>query len=757
MKQKAISILAISVFFVHLSTSAFSNSRQGVERQIQTGDFPFRNVSLPWEDRVNDLVNRLTLEEIQDQMAHGGAGGPAKAIERLGVGQYQWATECLRGDVAPNATTAFPQPIGLAAAFSPDLIFRLAEAIAVEVRGRHNDYVKQGNFGVHTGASCFAPVINIMRDSRWGRNQETYGEDPLLSGVYAANYIKGLQGNDTRYVRASGGCKHFDVYAGPENIPENRFSFNAQVTDRDWRTTFLPAFRMCVEAGTYNLMCSYNRVNGVPACASRELLTDILRTEWGFKGYVVSDGGALDFIISDHHYFNNPVETAVACINAGCNLELGASGPLDQPVFMSILEAIKQNLLKETKLREMVAPLFYTRMRLGEFDPPEMNPYSKLSTTDVLTPEHKALAVEAAMKSFVLLKNNGVLPLKQVGTIGVVGPMADSADQLFGDYNPVPPPGDVTTPLAGLAAMATKTQYASGCNDTNCNVYNSSVVLKAISGTDINFVVLGTGQAVEREGHDRPDIELAGKQKNLFLDVISNTPSHVPVVLLVFSAGPVNISFADQDPRVSAIMECFFPAQATGEALRHVLLNDVKGAVPAGRLPYTWPLLATQLPPMVDYSMQGRTYRYFAGEPLYPFGYGLSYTTFAYPEMSHQGWIHAGDTLKGYFVLRNMGHIEADEVAQVYISWRNYTTPSPRLQLAWFNRITVPVGGKGITVDFEIDPKTMAVWHSDGWYIEAGIIDVYVGGQQPRQNRKVPSNELVSLFEISGAKYLGQY
>ncbi|XP_070191074.1 uncharacterized protein [Littorina saxatilis] len=676
--------------------------KKHTKRAVTMVNFPFRNVSLPWEDRVADLVNRLTLEEIQDQMAKGRSGGnkgPAKAIARLGIGQYQWSTECLRGSSAPGAHgTSYPQALGLAAAFSPDLIFKVAEATGVEVRGHHKFFVEQNNYEEHTGLSCFSPVINIMRDPRWGRNQEgqlqsleTYGEDPYLSGEYAAAFVQGLQGNHSRYVRASAGCKHFDAYAGPENIPVSRFLFDARVSERDWRTTFLPAFRRCVEAGTYSLMCSYNKINGVPACADETLLTDILRTEWGFRGYVVSDGGALD-IINGRHVFNTTTDTVAACVNAGCNLELPGDSDFG-PVYLYMLEAIKQNKLTEAKVREMVKPLFYTRMRLGEFDPPEMNPYSKLSLADVETAEHRALTLEAAMQTFVLLKNNGVLPLHKTGTIGVVGPMANNEQQLLGTYSAVPTWKYMISPLEGLTPLASKVQYASGCDDTVCKTYNSSAVRRAVSGTYINFVVLGTGQAVEAEGQDRPDTELPGHQKTLLQDVISNTPSDTPIVLLLFNAGPVNISFADQDPRVSAIMECFFPAQATGDALRHVLLNDVRGAVPAGRLPFTWPLLASQIPPMVNYSMKGRTYRYFEGDPLYPFGYGLSYTTFEYTASVHTTTVRAGQPLTGSFWIRNTGTFEADEVTQVYIAWHNNTVPVPKLQLAWFKRYTVPTGG----------------------------------------------------------------
>ncbi|KAK7108561.1 hypothetical protein V1264_016284 [Littorina saxatilis] len=742
----------IAFFFVVLAVASSLTSDGDVN------DYPFRNVSLPWDVRVEDIVKRLTLEEMQGQMANGGGrngvGGPAPAIPRLGIKPYEWATECLRGDVGANAT-AFPQALGLAAAFSPELIFGVAEATGVEVRGIHNDLTKQNKYAFHAGASCFSPVINIMRDSRWGRNQETYGEDPYLTGVYARAFIQGLQGNDTRYVRASGGCKHFDVHGGPENIPVSRASFNAEVSERDWRMTHLPAFRSCVQAGTYNLMCSYNSINGIPSCTNKKLLTDIARGEWGFKGYVVSDGSAIEHIINDHHYYNNTVDTTAGCVNAGCNLELNNHG---NTTFLSLVQAVKEGKLSEVVVRERVRPLFYTRMRLGEFDPPEMNPYSKLSSADANTPVHHDLAIEAAMKSFVLLKNNGILPLKKssFGTVGFVGPFADNPKQLMGDYSARVPADQVTTPLKGLRSLAVTAQFASGCDDTHCKNYDTQSVTKAISNTNINFVFLGTGQAVEMEGNDRPDTELPGQQRQLLLDVIEKTPAGTPIVLVLFNAGPVNISFADQDSRVSAIMECFFPATATGDALRHILLNDVKGAVPAGRLPFTWPMLASQLPPMVNYSMQGRTYRYFEGEPLYPFGYGLSYTTFEYSNVEHANSITAGQSVSGSISVVNKGSLDAEEVFQVYIRWRDASLPAPKMQLGWFQRVTVGAG-QHIRLSFEVEAKTMALWVDGGWQVKPGIMDIFFGGQQPNQQRTVPSNVITSSFTITGTKFLGQY
>lgn len=733
----------------HSFVQKFSIQSQRVSSQ--PNDYPFRNVSLSWAERVKDLVSRLTLEHVQAQMGRGGAGthgGPAPAIPSLGIDPYQWNTECLRGDgLAPGrGATAYPQAIGLAAAFHPNLIFRVAEAAGVEVRGKHNDFVKQGVYDDHTGLSCFSPVINIMRDPRWGRNQETYGEDPFLTAVYAENYVRGLQGNNSRYIRANAGCKHFDAYAGPENVPTSRLSFDAQLTERDWRMTFLPAFRSCVKAGTYSLMCSYNSINGIPACAHKQLLTDILRTQWNFTGYVVSDEGAIELIITDHKYLNNSVDTVAACVNAGCNLEL--SPDLQTPVYVSLLEAIKQGKLTEETVRERVTPLFYTRMRLGEFDPPEMNPYSTLSNSDVETPAHEELAIEAAMKSFVLLKNNGILPLKQsFHTIGVVGPFANNTKEIMGDYSPNPSPGMVRTALWGLQNMGYGVQFAPGCANsiTNCIILDEAAVQKAVFGTDVNFVLVGTGNSIESEGTDRNDLGFPGLQKQLVLDVLEYAPK-TPLILVLFSAGPLNVSFADADDRVAAIIQCFFPAQALGPALSNVL----RKYSPAGRSPYTWPMWDSQLRPMVNYSMEGRTYRYFDGEPLYPFGYGLSYTRFAYRGLSVPSQVVAGSDLVGQVTVSNLGDMDSDEVVQVYISWVDKSLPAPQRQLAWFDRVFIP-SGSSVNLTFTVAARSMALWLDDGWNISGGAMMVYVGGQQPDQKKRVSSDVLHQLFVIKGS------
>ncbi|XP_064618402.1 uncharacterized protein LOC135482379 [Liolophura sinensis] len=723
-------------------------------------DAPFRNTKLSWEERVEDLVKRLTPQEIADQMLHGGTDA-SPAITRLGIPRYSWDTECLRGDAFAGEATGFPQAIGLAAAWNPRLIREVAEAISVEVHAKYNDYVKRNQYGMYKGISCFSPVINIMKHPLWGRNQETYGEDPYLSGVYAQNYIWGLQGNHSRYIRTNAGCKHFAVHAGPEDNPVSRFGFDAKVSERDLHVTFLPQFRMCVQAGTYSIMCSYNRINGVPACANKKLLTDILRKKWGFQGYVISDQEALENIIGWHKYINNNVDTAAACVNAGCNLELFGPYPnAPQPVYTAIYEAFKQGKISEATLRERVKPLFMTRMRLGDFDPKSMNPYSKLDLSVVQSQPHRSLAVKAAIESIVLLKNvNGFLPLpkKHYRKIAIVGPMANNRNQQFGDYTPDVDARFTSTPFTSLKTLADIGSLGQGCSDNRCTQYNQGEVLDSMKNSEIVVVCLGTGVDIETESKDRRDLNLPGNQLRILQDVVTHS-NGAPVILLLFTGGPIDISWAESNPSVKAIIQCSFSAEGTGEALRKVLIFE-SNVGPAGRLPYTWYKSLNQLGSMTDYSMTGKTYRYFTGEPLYSFGYGLSYSTFRYSDLRVQhSTLHAGDKQTVTVKVTNTGNRVCDEVVQVYISRRNPSQAMPHLQLSGFDRVEGLQPHSSRIVNFDLYQDHLAVWHDDrGFVIEPGRIDVYVGGQQPNQHKKGNSNVLQSTFTITGTKVLGKH
>jgi len=473
----------------------------GLEGLIRAQEYPFQNVSLPFDERVEDLVARLTVDEIRDQMAYGGRTTFAPAIPRLGIDPYGWGAECLHGAGNAGPATSFPQAIGLAAIFSPSFHFNIAVAIGQEVRSKHNNYSAHGDYGTHTSASCWSPVINILRDPRWGRNQETYGEDPFLTSKLGEAYVKGLQGNHPRYVRANAGCKHFAAYSGPENIPENRLSFNAIVSDRDFRMTYLPAFKKCVESGTYSIMCSYNSINGVPACGNKMLLTDVLRTEWGFKGYVISDESALENLRVAHNYTATREESCQLAVRAGCNLEDGPPGIV--PEYFYISSAVEMGMLTEEEIRVAVKPMFYTRMVLGKFDPPSMNPYATLDPNDfVQSPEHQALSLSAAMRSFVLLKNtDNLLPLPastKFNKLAILGPMADNIPAFFGNYAPDPDPAYVVTPVQGLSVLGETVAFAPGCtlSNTRCTAYNKTSVVEAVTDADFVVVCLGTGRAV---------------------------------------------------------------------------------------------------------------------------------------------------------------------------------------------------------------------------------------------------------------------
>lgn len=724
-----------------------------VTKDVLGQQYPFLDPSLPWEERVDDLLNRLTLDEMILQMARGGVkkNGPAPAIERLGIKPYSWNTECLRGDAeAPGWATSFPQALGLAASFSTDLLSRVADATATEVRAKHNYFMSIGNYDDHTGLSCFSPVINIMRHPLWGRNQETYGEDPYLSGTLSAAFVKGLQGAHPRYVKASAGCKHFDVHGGPENIPESRFSFNAKVQERDWRMTFLPQFQVCVEAGSFSVMCSYNRVNGVPACANARLLTDILRMEWGFQGYVVSDEVALEFISWGHKYTSTFLETAIASVNAGCNLELSI---LADNVFMRIKEAVAQGNISMETVRERVRPLFYTRMRLGEFDPLDMNPYNAFNLSLVQSEAHRNLSLEAAAKSFVLLKNTeSTLPLSLGDITGrriaVLGPFADSPHLLFGDYAPVPDPQYISTPRKGLEMLSVEVKYAAGCSDPVCRKYSPAEVKAVAQSSDIIIVCLGTGISVESEGNDRMNLSLPGFQNDLLKDAVAAAAGR-PTILLLFNAGPLDITWAKQSDGVHAIIECFFPAQATGVAIANMLLNMEK-ANPAGRLPATWPADMDQVPAMENYTMEGRTYRYYGDHlPLYPFGYGLSYTTFRYSNLVLSTTsVPICSYLNISVEVENSGKRDSDEVIQLYLRWAEASVPVPRWQLVGTSRILI-AAGRSVTAFFEVAYKQRAVW-TDQWVLEPGIFSIFAGGQQPFQDTKAESNILQADFMVMG-------
>jgi beta-glucosidase len=421
-----------------------------------------------------------------------------------------------------------------------------------------------------------------------------------------------------------------------------------------------------------------------------------------------------------------------------------------------VSDAVKAGKLSEAAVRQAVRPLFYTRLRLGLFDPPEMNPYAQLDVkTEVQSQEHRDLSLFAALQSVVLLKNNKYLPIdknRRFTSLAVVGPMANNVDGIFGGYAPDPDPQYVTTPYMGLKGLSTDVRLAAGCknSDTRCDQYNATELMDAVKGAELVVVCLGTGEVIESEGNDRKDINLPTNQSQLLMDSVS-TAGNAPVILVLFNAGPLDVTWAQNNDHVVAILEMFFPAQATGEALRRILTNDGPAANPAGRLPATWPNSINQYPPITDYTMMNRTYRYLSGDVLYPFGYGLSYTNFRYRSLEIRPSVvrYENPVIVDIYVT-NEGPSDGEEVVQVYVEWMNKSLPSPNRQLVAFDRFFVP-SQTGITAHFELPLERFAVWNDSppGYVTLLGDYMLYAGGQQPGQKTAAPSNVLMGKFTIA--------
>ncbi|XP_078484889.1 uncharacterized protein LOC144742426 [Ciona intestinalis] len=712
---------------------------------------PFRDLTLSREERVDDLVSRLNVKELVLQISRGGAGdnGPAPAITRLGIGPYQWNTECLRGYAMNGDATCFPQPIGLAATFDQGLIYKLAKTIALEARAKHNNFTKNGNFGDHTGLSCFSPVINILRHPLWGRNQETFGEDPVMSSLMARAYVTGLQGDEI-YYPATANCKHFAAYDGPENIPSSRLSFNANVSIEDLGRTYFPAFRECVHSGAFGIVCSYNAINGEPACASSYLQT-ILRDKFNFKGYVSSDESAIEFFDIYFKYTKSNLLSAVAAFDAGVDLELTSYGKNNR--YSLLNEAVEQGLVTEAALRRSAKRLFRTRMALGEFDPPEFNHWLNVSIDVVQSMAHRKQAVEVAAKSFVLLKNDGILPLNhRYKNVAIVGPFINNSEALTGDYHPNYNLKYFSSPLFAANSLSSSgvARFTTGCVGTNnqnlpiCSTYNSTHVKEVVTGSDIVLVTLGTGTGIEAEGRDRLSMELPGKQLDMVKDVVKY--ANGPVIVLLFNAGPLDVSWVMSN--TAAVIACHFSAQMTGEAMLEVLTGIFN---PAGRLPNTWPASMQQVPPMTDYSMHKRTYRYSTSTPLFPFGYGLSYTKFWYLDaVVEPTTIQRCQIPVVRVLIQNTGHLDGEEVVQVYMTSKKKRDRELMRQLVAFQRVPIKAGEE-VSISLPIPHLSRAIWiHRNGgfdYYLDADEFTLYVGGQQPHQVVKVPSNILELSFK----------
>jgi len=834
----------------------------------QTPAPPYKDPSLPVDRRVDDLVARMTLEEKVSQMMNGAA-----AVERLGIPEHDWWNEGLHGVARAGIATVFPQAIGLAATWDTELIRRVADVISTEARAKHHEFARRGERGRYKGLTYWSPNINIFRDPRWGRGQETYGEDPYLTARIGVAFVRGLQGDDPKYLKVVSTAKHYAVHSGPE--PE-RHGFDAVADERDMRETYLPAFRaLVVEGRAEGVMCAYNRTNGEPACASKRLY-DILRREWKFGGHVVSDCGAVEDIWKHHKFTKTEAEASAVAVKAGTDLTCGRE-------YRSLVQAVRDGLISEAEIDVAVKRLMRTRFRLGTFDPPELVTYARIPFSVNDSPAHRRLSLEAARASVVLLKNErDTLPLrKSIKTLAVIGPNADAPEVLLGNYNGQP--SKSVTPLEGIRAKvspATRVLYSAGMYPTgtlvetvpgnalrperggalpglraeyfanrdwkgepalarfdevvdfdwgerapapglpadnfsarwtgrlvapesgkylvgfvgnggarlvvdgkpivedlnnrwtrtltkeleleagksyevrfeyreNANQYAAARLvwrppggerrlredaLRKAREADAVVMLMGINPSVEGEemdvkvegfrGGDRTSIDLPGPQEELIKEVHATGK---PVVLVLLGGSALAVNWADRE--VPAIVAGWYPGQEGGTALADVLFGDYN---PAGRLPVTFYKSASQLPPFEDYGMRGRTYRYFRGEPLYPFGHGLSYTKFGYGKLRlSAARVRAGEGLTVSAEVRNLGDRAGDEVVQLYVTDAASAHPLPVRSLAGFSRVSLKPGERR-RVSFTLDARQLSVIDDRGRrVVEPGRFTLSVGGKQP--------------------------
>lgn len=687
-------------------------------------DLPFWNSALPLEERVRDLRSRLTIDEKVAQLIH-----DAPAIERLGIPAYNWWNECLHGVARAGKATVFPQAIGMAATFNTELIHRVASAISDEARAKHHDALRLDHRGQYFGLTYWTPNINIFRDPRWGRGQETYGEDPYLTARMGVAFITGLQGDHPHYLKLVATPKHFAVHSGPEH---GRHSFDVSVSMIDLHGTYLPAFKACIqEAKAFSVMGAYNRLFGEPCCGSEFLLQKTLRESWGFQGYVVSDcGGICDFHLH-HRVTATAAESAAMAIRNGCDLNCGET-------YRHARAAVQAGLLSEAEIDRALDRLLTARFRLGMFDPPDKVPYASIPACVVNCDEHQDIALRVARESFVLLKNDGpLLPLsKSHRCIAVVGPSAYSLDALHGNYTGYSP--RMITFLEGLLdalPSGTQVNWARGCDYVGSGLMDRKELGWTIDTADIIIACLGNNTLVEGEegdaagmattcDGDRREIGLPGRQLDL-LKLLCSTGK--PVVLVLTGGSPIELNWATDN--VPAILMTWYSGERGGKALADVLFGDYS---PAGRLPVTFVRSLDQLPPFENYDMAGRTYRFMSEEPLYRFGYGLSYTTFCYSNFKlNQSTMFPDTQIECEVMVENCGNIASDEVVQLYLRDDQSSVPVPRHQLKRFARIHLRPG-ETKSVQFKLNSDDFAWPDLNGAaHTEPGTYTIFVGGTQP--------------------------
>lgn len=675
-----------------LSVQVMAQSTTSLEEQMQK--------------KAREVISQMTVDEKISQMMNDAPG-----IERLGIKPYNWWSEGLHGVGRNGRATVFPQPIGLGATFDPELVQQIGAAISTEGRAKFNVAQKINNYSIYAGLTYWSPNVNIFRDPRWGRGMETYGEDPYLSGTIGTAYVKGMQGDDPFYLRAAACGKHYAVHSGPE---KDRHSFNAIPSKRDLFETYLPAFKMLVQKGHVEaIMGAYNRVYGESASGSRLLLLDVLRKDWGFKGHVVSDCGAVTDIFTGHNIAKSHAEAAAIAVKNGLNLECGGS-------FHALKEALAQNLLTEADLDNALMPLMMTRLKLGILFPDSQCPYNDIPESVVASDAHAAIARKAAQESMVLLKNDNTLPInKEIKTMYVIGPYAADAFVLMGNYFGVS--NRYSTYLQGIVdkvSEGTSINYKLGFLPTTPNINDMDWALGEARGADVCVVVLGNSGANEGEEGDaiastargdRDHISLPEHQMEFLRKVTRDNNNKVVTILT--GGSPIDVKEISEIS--DAVVMAWYPGQEGGFALGDLLFGDANFS---GRLPITFPLSVDALPAFDDYTMNGRTYKYMNDNIMYPFGYGLTYSKVQYSDAKMLNKKYKGkEPLQLRVTLRNESSREVDEVAQVYLSAPGAGQTVPYETLISFKRVKLQPNSSQV-VDFTIQPEELKMVQEDGTF-----------------------------------------
>ena len=704
-------------------------------------NYPFRNPALSIDARVKDLIGRLTLEEKVFQMMN-----TTPAINRLGIPEYNWWNEALHGVARSGVATIFPQAIGMAATFDDSLIHSVASVISDEARAMYNASVKRNVRLQYGGLSFWTPNINIFRDPRWGRGQETYGEDPYLTAHMGVAFVKGLQGDNPKYLKVAACAKHFAVHSGPERM---RHEFNAIASPKDLWETYLPSFHALVNAKVEAVMCAYNRTNDEVCCGSTFLLQDVLRHQWNFKGHIVSDCGAIDDFYQGHKVVSNKVQAAALALQRGVNLNCGGT-------YYALIDAVKQGIVTEKQVDSSLAYLLRTRFKLGLFDPASKNPYNKIPESVINSESHRKLSKTVAEKSIVLLKNNGVLPLrKDLKQYFVTGPNASNIDVLIGNYYGVN--NKLVTILEGVAnhvMPGSQLHYRQGILLDRNNVNPNDWTTGEAKTSDATIVVLGISGLLEgEEGEsiaspsfgDRLDYNLPQNQIDFLRKLKQNNKK--PVIAVITGGSPMNLSEVHE--LADAVLLVWYPGEEGGNAVADVIFGSVS---PSGRLPITFPKSFDQLPPYEDYSMKGRTYRYMSAEPLYPFGFGLSYTTFEYSNLKlSKSSVHKNETVNAEILVKNTGKVRSDEVVQLYVTHEGSGIPSPIFALKGFKRINL-APGETKKVKFALTPEILSIIDETGQAVQPNDkIIIRIGGSVPSKRSEdlgasKPAEAVLTVF-----------